>query len=410
MSSKLLRSRDVDFHYSGSVITRACEQGIYIDLDALECAHQELRDVIDEDATRLEEIAWEGININSNNEMTRLFVDILESDDCLLTTKTGRYSFNAESMESVVAECDNPVSVECAELVSNIRSNTSKANKLQELYAACDGELIHPRWSHGETYRISYNSPGISNIPKEVRGIFKAPKGYKIVSFDYSQQEPWILFHRLRIKELIKLTEEYQDTYRAMGNIILGKKEVTKEERNRLKIAWLATSYGAGVRTIASQVRSKEFAKKFHSTINGLPQIADEHRIIRANINQGNRISDGYFGTKREVPHYGGGYTARAIFNGKFQITGSEILMFAIEDIDKYLAARNYTPEEARIYFTMHDQVLMLIKDNCLNIVDDIYNLIAYQVVDDTDYEEYDSEEERTWLPFKLEQTISDTY
>ena len=394
--SILTRERLPNFKLAGEIINRANELGLYVDLDLLEQVHNNLRDTIDSTITDLEERSWEGISINSRNDMYKLFTEMYDCEQYSRITPTGNYSFDADVLDRIYMESDQPDAQACAKDIMQIRSDLTKANKLRNLAIACDGSsVIHPSWTFGETNRIYYNNPGISNIPIDVRGIIRAPEGYKIVSFDYSQQEPWILFHWLKIDSLLGLLTEYKDVYAAMGNLILGKDVLTTDERSRVKTAWLASSYGATVATIAKEVGDRQFAKKFADTINSIPEIDSKKKQINKRVSNRDLRVESFFGSSRTID-YRGSYTNRAMFNSPIQMTGSDILMFCLEDIDEYLAHNNYTSDEARIYFTMHDQILMLIKEEYLSVIYPIMEIISYQVED--------------WLPFKLEMKVGDTY
>ena len=306
-------------------------------------------------------------------------------------TAKGNYSFKQEVLEAIYEE----TSWMPAFYVKEIKSKESLINKLNELENYCDdNKFVHPFWDYGETFRISYNHPGLSNIAEELREVVTADDGYTLVKIDYDQQEPTILVSWLKIEKLKKIMEEYHDFYRALGKFFWNK-DIDDDVRSKLKTAWLATTYGAEIPTIAKQVGS-EWAKTIYNEINSkLPEFSRFKRGIEDKLSRRDYEVTSYFGRTREL-RYMGNYTKRAMLNSPIQMTGADILMLALYSIKKYKELYDIPDDILRVYWTIHDEIILHVKEGYEELGREIANLISFKIDD--------------WLPLHVNNSISKTY
>jgi len=391
MGRKLTRDIQPDLSYTEYVMGKVKEYGIKIDLDLNRHLIDSMNKEWEDKYKVLESMTFNGISLNSVNDMRHLFTKIYNFEKYAHRTKKGGISFKAEVLDKIAEE------EECvpAILIKELRSERSLINKLLEFDRyADDNGFIHPDWGYGETNRVSFNSPGISNIHKSLRKVVVAPDGYTLCKIDYKQQEPVILINWLGIDELKKLIVKYDDFYTALGVYLLDK-VITEDERNKFKTAWLAVSYGASIPTIAKQI-GMDFAKVFFDKVNNkLAEITKLKEKIKADIRNKDYRAISYFGTVRVLP-YMGGYTERALLNNPVQMTGSNILNFAIEDVVKFSLDNGIAEGIMRVYWTIHDELILVIKNGFEYLGEQIAELISYEIDD--------------WTPLKVNVKFSNSY
>ena len=78
------------------------------------------------------------------------------------------------------------------------------------------------------TGRLSSSNPNLQNIPVggetyDIRSVFIAPPGLKLISADYSQVELRLLAHMSQDPELMRAFREGEDVHEYTGKLIFGK-------------------------------------------------------------------------------------------------------------------------------------------------------------------------------------------
>jgi DNA polymerase-1 len=172
----------------------------------------------------------------------------------LKKTKTG-YSTDIEVLEKLAGDpsVDSPVPA----LIVEYRQLT----KLVSTYLVALKEAINPRTKRihasfnqtvAATGRLSSSDPNLQNIPirtdvgREIRRAFYAPKGRALVSADYSQIELRILAHLSQDPALIDAFKQGQDIHRAVAAQInqVALDQVTREQRDAAKMVNFGIVYG----------------------------------------------------------------------------------------------------------------------------------------------------------------------
>lgn len=133
---------------------------------------------------------------------------------------------------------------------------------------------VHTTFNLGktDTYRLSSEQPNMQNIPAtvEMRKMFIAAPGCKIVGGDYSQAELRIMATESQDPGLIEAFASGQDVHSAMASILFnkpieqcGKKS---EERARTKAINFGLIFGKGPKSVAEDLGiQEEEAKRFFS-------------------------------------------------------------------------------------------------------------------------------------------------
>ncbi len=156
-----------------------------------------------------------------------------------------------------------------------IRSEKKLLDKLKELHSHLKNGRIYSSFRQigAPTGRMASSQPNLQNITKELRRLFKAPKGKKLIVADYSQIELRIAAEYVNDETMIKAFSEGKDLHRFTASLILGKPydEISKEERQMVKAINFGLIYGISPRSLMEYARnnygvdiSLKDAQEFH--------------------------------------------------------------------------------------------------------------------------------------------------
>lgn len=123
------------------------------------------------------------------------------------------------------------------------------------------------------TGRMAASTPNLQQVPrnKEYRECICAPKGRKLICADLSQIEARIVAKLANEGRMIDIFQSGGDIHTETAKLILGKREITKDDRQIAKSAVFALLYGAGA------ARFQMYAK----TTYGIEMSLDEAKRIR---------------------------------------------------------------------------------------------------------------------------------
>ena len=385
------------------VMDTICEKGIYIDKENAEEVYNDISSIISENEQSAIDILPEelkGVNLNSNNQIVKIMNNYFDMSSYAERTKSNGYSYKKEVLERIIENEGDNLAGQFAYYLKEYKSWYSLRNKVKEVVSFMDeNNYVHPSWSHCETNRIHFSKPALSNLHNSVRSIISAPPGYKLIKVDYRQQEPYIMVNMLGIDYLKREMEKSDDFYAAMVKVLTGK-EIEPEHRDLVKLIWLAGTYGSSLTNIPVTDDELEFIKELRSKILNIPEITEFKNYIRnVMIPQGKNIVS-YFGTQREYPRWikDVDKLERVIFNNTIQITGADILFFAMEScLDKF--NKLGLPEDViRIYLTLHDEITFLAREDVISeeLIEEIKDAMILDI--------------EGWSKIKVKVSILDNY
>jgi DNA polymerase-1 len=141
------------------------------------------------------------------------------------------------------------------------------------------------------TGRMSSSDPNLQNIPRDpkYRTCFRAPEGRVLIKADYSQIELRIAAAIAKDRRMLEAYRQGLDLHTLTAQMVLGKAEVTKEDRQRAKAVNFGLIYGMSAETLReharnnygvelSEAEAQEFRRRFFQTYRG---IADWHERER---------------------------------------------------------------------------------------------------------------------------------
>lgn len=235
--------------------------------------------------------------------------------------------------------------------------------------------------------RFSCRDPNLQNIPrpdkplgKRVRGLFKAPEGYKLVVADYAQIEYRVLAHFIGRGVLFDGFWAGIDAHKATAMAMYGctLEEVTKEMRQHSKALGFGVLFGSGPAKLAAMLdcsldRANELLEEY---------ARNQPEVIRFKKHVVNEAR------KREVPHiitltgfkrrtwdlnhewFGPrGRAERQIFNSLIQGSAAGIIKTAMVRVHEALkadfAAHDHNPaDRIDLVLSVHDELVLLAPDH----------------------------------------------
>lgn len=346
------------------IMEYTCNRGIFIDIEEAEKVYKKLIDEINshEELAR-EELCedFRNMNLNSPAQVATVFVNQFQLEKYAKKTKKGNYSFGKEVLDKIIEKEDNKFAYH----LKNYRSLTSLTKKLKEIVDCLDEDCrVHPQFKHCDTNRIHFNTPGLSNLNERIRPIIGVPEGRKLIKADYKSQEFYIAVNMLGIDKLKPIFEEGKDPYKEMVQILTGH-EMKPEQRETMKTLWISGTYGSQFGGMNLDKDEKEFSELVLKEIENIPEMVEFKKYIDDEIIPYNKPIESYFGTIREFPTYerNKNRLKRIVFNNIMQITGADILFFAMESCNNKFKELGYTRDDILIYLSIHDELIFDVKE-----------------------------------------------
>jgi len=198
----------------------------------------------------------DSINLNSQQQILELFND--------------RLSLNLPSTGvKILNSTNHPIAKMLLEYRGSEKLITAFGDNLLSKINRITGRL-HPDFQQigADTGRFSCSSPNLQQIPRgsQFRSCFIAPKGKKLVTVDYSQQELRVLAEYSQDPTLIKAYKDKKDLHTVTASMMYGipEEKVRKDvERQASKTINFGLMYGRGAGSLGAQIGvGPEEAKK----------------------------------------------------------------------------------------------------------------------------------------------------
>lgn len=360
------------------------QAGVEIDVAGLDALDQRLTEQLAETYARVREAAGWDINLNADAQVIKLLFEDRghKAHPGYVTEKRRDPQVSAAALQSTKSLRKDPV-------VKDIL-HWKELAKLHSTYVLnIKGRLLNGR-CHADfdqrgarTGRFSCRTPNLQNIPvrrnDEIRGLFIAPPGYKLIVADYSQIELRLLAHFSRDPLLLKAYVDGLDLHAITASKAYGVplEEVTKLQRSLAKNCNFSMAYGAQASTLVEKygvptlAEAEILIEAFFTTYKrvdpwrrALIRKCRATRITQAEAKErGCRPSMPYvttiLGRKRRLPDlfsydFGAQKAAeRQVVNTKIQGSAGDILKVAMVDLYKELH-----DSRANLMLTVHDELV----------------------------------------------------
>jgi DNA polymerase-1 len=261
----------------------------------------------------------------------------------------------------------------------NIILEHRSLSKLKSTYTDKLPEQINPKTGRihtsynqavTSTGRLSSTDPNLQNIPirteegRKIRQAFIAPKGYKIVSGDYSQIELRIMAHLTGDPGLVRAFRHGLDVHKATASEIfnVGLEEVTSEQRRQAKAINFGLIYGMSPYGLSRQINvDREEAQRYMETyfhryplvkqyMDNIRTVAREQGYVETI--KGRRLYMPDINSKNFIARNA---AERAAINAPMQGTAAEIIKIAMINIDQWLEENQI---EAKMIMQVHDELV----------------------------------------------------
>ncbi len=353
------------------------DTGISVDREILSHLSAKFSQYISILSAEIHQLAGEKFLISSPKQLGEVLFEKLKLPGGK-KNKTG-YATGAEILQNLAV--DYPI---CEKILS-----WREVSKLQNTYADAlpkligkDGKIHTNLLQTGAaTGRLSSTEPNLQNIPirtemgKEIRCAFIASPGYKLVSCDYSQIELRLLAHMSEDASLVKAFNNGEDIHSATASLMfhIALEEVTSEQRRLAKILNFSVLYGVTEYGLANQLGEAfgikdakqlilEYYERFPSVQSFTQKIVEEARE--------NGYTTTILGRKRYFPDIHTSnrhqrlYVERQAINAPIQGSAADMAKLAIIKVDELFKGTG-----CRILLQVHDELLMEIPENKLDIV-----------------------------------------
>ena len=144
--------------------------------------------------------------------------------------------------------------------ILEIRRLKKALDKLKEILHNLREGRIYPEFKQigAITGRMASSEPNVQNIPRDMRGLFRAEEGKTFVVADFSQIELRIASEFVGDENMIRAFREGRDLHRYTASLVLEKdeEEITPQERQIAKAMNFGLIYGISPRGLAEYARS----------------------------------------------------------------------------------------------------------------------------------------------------------
>ncbi|MEI6843199.1 MAG: DNA polymerase [bacterium] len=369
--------------------------GIKIDVERLAELSKKYHTELDSLEKKIWNIAGVEFNIASPKQLGEiLFVKLGLKPKNQKKTSTGAYSTKESELEKLTDE--HPIAgmvLEYRELAKLLGTYIDTIPTQVDEHHRLHADFSQTGTTTG---RMSSQNPNLQNIPnrtdlgREIRKSFVTEKGWKLVSFDYSQIELRIAAFLSGDKKMIEIFKTGQDVHTAVASEVFGVEpaEVTKEMRAKAKVINFGVMYGMGVTALQKNIgtdrkEAQEFLDGYFNTFSGLAEYLEN--VKRETAQKG--YTETFFGRRRYFPDIASklpfmrAQAERMAINAPIQGTEADIIKLAMIEVDHFLSQKNIK-NDVRLLLQVHDELVYEIKENIVDSVAPEIKRIMETIID----------------------------
>ena len=341
-------------------------EGVFIDQAALRSYGESLVSGIAELEKRVYAAAGEKFNINSPKQLgTVLFEKLMLPSG--KKTKTG-WSTNADVLEKLRGK--HPIVQDVLDYRMLTKLKSTYADGLLKVTEP-DGRIRTSfQMTVTATGRLSSTEPNLQNIPvrrelgAQIRRMFVAPEGKKLVDADYSQIELRLLAHISGDEHMLEAFRSGEDIHAVTASQVFGVPlgEVTGLQRSRAKAVNFGIVYGISAWSLAqdigvSQAEAKAYIEAYLEKYSG---VRDYMKHIVEKAREAGYVET-LFGRRRYLPelknqnHAVRSFGERVALNMPIQGTAADIIKLAMVRVHARLKSEGLS---SRLILQVHDELI----------------------------------------------------
>ena len=351
-------------------------EGVLIDSLYLQKISKEMSLELEEIEKKIHDLAEEEFNINSTKQLQKILFEKLAIKP-VKKTKTG-YSTDTDVLKKLSYKYP----------LANFLLKHRKFSKLLNTYINALPKMINPHTDKihtsysqiiAATGRLSSHNPNLQNIPiktkegRNIRKAFIAPKGYKVVSIDYSQVELRILAQLSKDTILLKAYENNQDIHLETASLLFktAPEMINEDQRRIAKTINFSVIYGISAYALSEDLGiTREEAKHFIDLY--FEHYKKVTQYIQYIIEQTRKtlFVKTFYGRKRPVLDINASQfhirsrAERIAFNNVIQGTAADIIKLSMIEIDQQIKRSQI---KANMIMQIHDELVFYIKEEVLN-------------------------------------------
>lgn len=348
--------------------------GVLVDAKQLKKFSNELSKQLHDTEIQLQLLAGEKFNPASPKQIQALLFDKHQLP-VLKKTPKGEPSTSEDVLSELANQYELPRMILLYRSLAKLKNTYT--DKLPLMVSPID-HRIHTNYNQIGTVtgRLSSNEPNLQHIPvrneegRRIRQAFIAPKGYKIISADYSQIELRIMAHLSQDKSLLDAFSHDKDIHRVTASEILGKteSEVTSEERRRAKAVNFGLIYGMSAFGLSKQINvarkeAQFYIDRYFERYPGVQAYMDQIRQQAAEQGYVETLS----GRRLYLPKIKSGSAIerrgaeRAAINAPMQGTAADIIKTAMIKVSEWI--KSLPVDNIRMVMQVHDELVFEVKE-----------------------------------------------
>ncbi len=342
-------------------------EGFLVDKAALHEFGESMEGSIEALQQSIWDMAGEKFNINSPKQLGVVLFEKLMLPHGK-KTKTG-WSTNADILEKLRDK--HPIINEILEYRTLTKLKSTYADGLLKVIAP-DGR-IHTSFQMTVTAtgRLSSTEPNLQNIPirksfgAQIRRMFVAPEGKKLVDADYSQIELRLLAHISGDENMISAFRSGEDIHRVTASQVFGipLSEVSAQQRSAAKAVNFGIVYGISAWSLAQDIgvspaEAKAYMDAYLEKYSGVREY--QKNIVEKAKAEGAVTT--LFGRQRALPELKASNFAmrsfgeRVALNMPIQGTAADVIKIAMVNVHRRLKREGLA---AKLILQVHDELIV---------------------------------------------------
>ncbi|NHQ87179.1 DNA polymerase I [Iodobacter sp. HSC-16F04] len=318
-------------------------------------------------------LAGQPFNLSSPKQIGEIFFEQLKLPVIKKTPK-GAPSTDEEVLQELAK--DFPLPKVLLEHRSLSKLKSTYTDKLPLMVNPRTGR-VHTSYNQtvAVTGRLSSTEPNLQNIPiksmegRKIREAFIAPKGWQIMSADYSQIELRIMAHLSGDEAMIAAFNSGEDIHRTTAAEVfaVALDQVSSEQRRYAKSINFGLIYGMGVFGLAAQLEiprdaAKNFIDRYFARFNGVAQYMEN---IRASAKEHGYVET-VFGRRLWLPEIKSANAARragaerAAINAPMQGTAADLIKLAMINVANWIKTEGL---QSKLIMQVHDELVLEVPD-----------------------------------------------
>lgn len=319
-------------------------------------------------------LANKEFNINSPKQLQEILFEVLKLP-VLQKTPTGQPSTADNVLQELALEFALPkIIIECRSLSKLISTYTTRL--VEQINP--NTKRLHTSYNQAGTAtgRLSSSDPNLQNIPirspegRRIREAFIAPKGYKLISADYSQIELRLMAHLSQDKNLLTAFNSDIDIHQATAAEVCGVSldEVTPNMRRDAKVINFGLLYGMSSFGLSKQLGiPKQEAQNYIDRY--FARYPDVKNYMNNALEQArkNGFVTTLWGRRLYIPDINASQiprqraAERIAINAPLQGSCADIIKLAMIDIDRWLLESNVP---AKMIMQVHDELVFEVQED----------------------------------------------